>query len=87
MIAAKLEVRMVRYSFPVGLFHSLLHAGLIPAHAHSSHTESDPRVFPNSRLPTTGPTHHLRFWSARNCQIRVDTISMATVVVPQKKFE
>jgi hypothetical protein len=26
--AAKLEVRMVRYSFPVGLSHSLLHAGL-----------------------------------------------------------
>jgi len=25
---AKLEVRMVRYSFPVRLFHSLLHAGL-----------------------------------------------------------
>ena len=29
---------MVRYSFPVGLFHSLLHAGLIPAHAHCWHT-------------------------------------------------
>jgi hypothetical protein len=25
---ARLEVRMVRYSFPVRLFHSLLHAGL-----------------------------------------------------------
>jgi hypothetical protein len=26
--AAKLGVRMVRYSFPAGLFHSLQHAGL-----------------------------------------------------------
>jgi len=25
---AKLEAKMGRYSFPVGLFHSLLHAGL-----------------------------------------------------------
>ena len=32
--AARLEVRMVRYSFPAGLFHSLLHAGL----ARRSHT-------------------------------------------------
>ena len=28
MAPAKLEVRSVRYSFPVGLFHSRLHAGL-----------------------------------------------------------
>jgi len=28
---AKLEVRPVRYSFPVGLFHSLLHCRFIPA--------------------------------------------------------
>jgi len=27
-VPARLEVRMVRYSFPVRLFHSLLHAGL-----------------------------------------------------------
>src|SRR5947208_10629012 len=26
--SARLEVKMVRYSFPVGLFHPLLHAGL-----------------------------------------------------------
>ena len=26
---------MVRYSFPVGLLHFLLHAGLIPAQAHN----------------------------------------------------
>jgi len=31
---------MVRYSFPVGLFHSLLHAGLIPAHTHNWHTRN-----------------------------------------------
>ncbi len=30
--AAKPEVKMVRYSFPVGHFHSLLHAVLIPLH-------------------------------------------------------
>jgi hypothetical protein len=41
---------MVRYSFPVGLFHSLLHAGLIPAHAHNSHTLNFP--FPRSKRRT-----------------------------------
>jgi hypothetical protein len=35
--AAKLEARMVRYSFPVGLFHSY-YAGLIPAHTPFWHT-------------------------------------------------
>jgi len=29
----RLGVRMVRYSFPAGLFHSLSHAVFIPAHA------------------------------------------------------
>ena len=33
---ARLEVRMVRYSFPVGLFHSLFHAGLSPRTRRSS---------------------------------------------------
>jgi hypothetical protein len=32
MTPAKLGVRMVRYSFPVPLFHRRLHAGFIPAH-------------------------------------------------------
>src|SRR6202035_3318568 len=33
--SAKLEVKMVRYSFLVGLFHPRLHAGFIPTLAHA----------------------------------------------------
>ena len=45
--AAKLGVRMVRYSFPVGLLHPLLPAGL------SRRFRSDPDCFPDC-LPDNG---------------------------------
>jgi hypothetical protein len=47
---AKLEVRMVRYSFPARLFHSLLHAGL-------SRRSGCPRISTHSTHSTHSPAN------------------------------
>ncbi len=81
---------MVRYSFPVGLFHSLLHAGLIPAHVHNSHTRNTPgqgaivqssianlETRPNSRvLCVTSVNPKLRACAAMNR-------SLPPIIVPK----
>jgi len=48
MAAARLEVRMDRYSFPVGLFHPLQHAGISRRSFPFSHT-------PEGQLPSGRP--------------------------------
>ena len=50
--AARLEVRMVRYSFPVGLFHSLLHAGF---HRRFRSAMADPAPWAAPRLTLSRP--------------------------------
>jgi len=49
--AARLEVRWFRYSFPAGLFHSLLHAGL----SRRSHTTASRAVKRLKKSPPPGP--------------------------------